>query len=265
MGINVLDLPPSTSEDNINFGDKDSIRRRALQALEGKDDFNSGFRFGGQRSATSATVVEIPSLSDETTTNKASQRPFDLGAAKYSSSSSPFGSSSSLAGKRDSFGKLPTPTSSMKDQLHTLLEEEEEEEGADVETALDAPGERETDVLTVSRKMSYTEKPLEEPETPRSHASSIRSSSSAREPRLFCSSLFRWIDNLFTKRVMYADHTSSASKASSSKRTGSGHASRKLKSARGYSESRKQPRPHSMVPPPCDWTINQEWCTFRPE
>jgi len=38
MGMSVPDLPPSTSEDNINLGEKDSIRRRALLALEGKAD-----------------------------------------------------------------------------------------------------------------------------------------------------------------------------------------------------------------------------------
>lgn len=44
------DLPPSTSEDNINLGEKDSIRRRALWALEGKPDV-------------SYNKVEIPELS----------------------------------------------------------------------------------------------------------------------------------------------------------------------------------------------------------
>lgn len=38
MGVSLPDLPPSSSEDNVNFGDKDSIRRRALWALEGKSD-----------------------------------------------------------------------------------------------------------------------------------------------------------------------------------------------------------------------------------
>lgn len=38
MGISLPDLPPSTSDDNVNFGEKDSIRRRALLALEGKPD-----------------------------------------------------------------------------------------------------------------------------------------------------------------------------------------------------------------------------------
>jgi len=38
MGVSLPDLPPSTSIDNINLGDKDSIRRRALWALEGKAD-----------------------------------------------------------------------------------------------------------------------------------------------------------------------------------------------------------------------------------
>ena len=38
MGVSLPDLPPSHSEDNINLGDRDSIRRRALWALEGKPD-----------------------------------------------------------------------------------------------------------------------------------------------------------------------------------------------------------------------------------
>jgi hypothetical protein len=50
MGVSVPDLPPSTSEDNINLGEKDSIRRRALWALEGKPDV-------------SYSKVEIPELS----------------------------------------------------------------------------------------------------------------------------------------------------------------------------------------------------------
>ena len=44
------DLPLSASEDNINLGEKDSIRRRALWALEGKPDV-------------SYNKVEIPELS----------------------------------------------------------------------------------------------------------------------------------------------------------------------------------------------------------
>jgi hypothetical protein len=50
MGVSLPDLPSSTSEDNVNFGDKDSIRRRALWALEGKPDV-------------SYSKVEIPELS----------------------------------------------------------------------------------------------------------------------------------------------------------------------------------------------------------
>lgn len=49
MGVSVPDLPTSKSEDNINLGDKDSIRRRALWALEGKPDV-------------SYSKVEIPEL-----------------------------------------------------------------------------------------------------------------------------------------------------------------------------------------------------------
>lgn len=52
MGKVLLDLPASSLDDNVNFGDKDSIRRRALLALEGKSEFSP-------RNAT----VEIPDLS----------------------------------------------------------------------------------------------------------------------------------------------------------------------------------------------------------
>ena len=38
MGMPVPNLPPAAPEDNINLGEKDSIRRRALWALEGKPD-----------------------------------------------------------------------------------------------------------------------------------------------------------------------------------------------------------------------------------
>lgn len=54
MGLALPDLPPSTSDDNVNFGDKDSIRRRALLALEGKNDLGS-----------KSGLVEIPELSSQ--------------------------------------------------------------------------------------------------------------------------------------------------------------------------------------------------------
>jgi hypothetical protein len=38
MGVTLPDLPSSASEDNLCLNDKDSIRRRALWALEGKAD-----------------------------------------------------------------------------------------------------------------------------------------------------------------------------------------------------------------------------------
>jgi hypothetical protein len=50
MGVSLPELPPSTSDNNINLGDKDSIRRRALWALEGKPDV-------------SFATVEIPEIS----------------------------------------------------------------------------------------------------------------------------------------------------------------------------------------------------------
>lgn len=62
MGVPVPDFPSSTSDDNINLGEKDSIRRRALWALEGKPDV-------------SFSKVEIPELS----TPVMEKMMFDLG------------------------------------------------------------------------------------------------------------------------------------------------------------------------------------------
>lgn len=51
MGVSIPDLPQSSSDDNVNFGDKDSIRRRALWALEGKGEV-------------AFSKVELPQLDD---------------------------------------------------------------------------------------------------------------------------------------------------------------------------------------------------------
>lgn len=50
MGVSLPSVPLSLSDDNINLGDKDSIRRRALWTLEGKTDVGS------------FSKVEIPEL-----------------------------------------------------------------------------------------------------------------------------------------------------------------------------------------------------------
>ncbi|KAF7776112.1 hypothetical protein Agabi119p4_4505 [Agaricus bisporus var. burnettii] len=114
MGVSLPELPPSNSEGNVNLGDRDSIRRRALWALEGKPDV-------------SFAKVEIPDITTPTLENPS----FDLPAK------STFATGSAgclgpnlipmLTSKRDSF-KLLATSSSSKDQLHTLVEEEEEEE-----------------------------------------------------------------------------------------------------------------------------------------
>ena len=71
MGVTLPELPPSSSDDNINFGDRDSIRRRALQALEGRGDFGS-----------SKPQVEIPDFNSQ----GVPQKPSDCGR-KYISAS----------------------------------------------------------------------------------------------------------------------------------------------------------------------------------
>lgn len=115
MGVTIPDLPHCPSDDNVNLGEKDSIRRRALWALEGKPD-------------APCPKVEIPELS-----NSDMERlifDFQTKPSYSAGSSSSYGSglNSLLVGnKRDSF-KLLAASGSSKDQLHTLIEEEEEEE-----------------------------------------------------------------------------------------------------------------------------------------
>ncbi|KAG6820171.1 hypothetical protein H0H93_004434 [Arthromyces matolae] len=143
MGVSIPDLPPSTSEDNVNLGEKDSIRRRALWALEGKPDV-------------AYSKVEIPELS----TPVMEKVMFDF-ATKASQPQNPIPSygvsiNMLMANKRDSF-KLLGASSSSKDQLHTLVEEEEEEEqeeekesteSHDAEPQLTAPEPPVVDVMT---------------------------------------------------------------------------------------------------------------------
>lgn len=113
MGVSVPDLPVSKSDDNVNLGDKDSIRRRALWALEGKPDV-------------SYSKVEIPELASPEMEN--SNFNFPSKPSYPPGTGAGFGAGlNSLAGKRDSVGKYMGSISS-KDQLHTLVEEEEEEE-----------------------------------------------------------------------------------------------------------------------------------------
>ncbi|KAF9042556.1 hypothetical protein BDZ89DRAFT_1128469 [Hymenopellis radicata] len=107
-----MDLPQSISEDNITLGEKDSIRRRALWALEGKPD-------------ASYSKVEIPELmtpdSDSMSFDFPSKPSFPPGTGANP------GLSSLMSNKRDSF-KLLGASASSKDQLHTLVEEDEDEE-----------------------------------------------------------------------------------------------------------------------------------------
>ncbi|KAH7916712.1 hypothetical protein BJ138DRAFT_995052 [Hygrophoropsis aurantiaca] len=110
MGVSLPDLPVAHSDDNINLGDKDSIRRRALWALEGKPDL-------------AFSKVEIPDMS----TPDLSKAGFEFPTKPSFPAGSGFSGSLSSMGKRDSF-KLLASSSSSKDQLHTLVEEEEEEE-----------------------------------------------------------------------------------------------------------------------------------------
>lgn len=109
MGVSLPDLPTVHSDDNINLGDRDSVRRRALLALEGKPDL-------------AFSKVEIPDISSPDST-----KAFEFSPKSTFPPSSAINnlSASGLMGKRDS-GKMFVSSVS-KDQLHTLIEEEEEE------------------------------------------------------------------------------------------------------------------------------------------
>ncbi|KAF7978340.1 hypothetical protein HWV62_975 [Athelia sp. TMB] len=114
MGVAALDLPACKSEDNINLGDKDSIRRRALWALEGKADV-------------SYSKVEIPELASPVQESATFAFLMAASMPSYPSSNGiAFGNSSNnLAGKRDSYYLA---SGASNHQLNTLVEEEEEEE-----------------------------------------------------------------------------------------------------------------------------------------
>ncbi|KAF8556247.1 hypothetical protein OG21DRAFT_1483173 [Imleria badia] len=138
MGVSLPELPPAHSDDNINLGDKDSIRRRALWALEGKPDL-------------AFSKVEIPDIPSSDTT-----KPFEF-PTKPS-----FPPGSGLSGiKRDSFGKMFGSTSASKDQLGTLVEEEEEEEDKDKEVSRSPVDSKETHqvVMSLPAKISTRHRP----------------------------------------------------------------------------------------------------------
>ncbi|KAF8583978.1 hypothetical protein K439DRAFT_1184991 [Ramaria rubella] len=105
-------LPVETGPDNVD--DQSELRCLALRKLEGKGRAEN--TFGG------FTKVEIPDTLDVEVTSDAIQ------ASKSKPAFSAFGLGNVLAGKRDSFGKLLiSSANSLKDQLHTLMEEEEED------------------------------------------------------------------------------------------------------------------------------------------
>lgn len=96
----------SLPEDGNNDGSKADMHLRALFALEGKASSPLSTSFG-------FTKVELPDFNAET-------------EKKQEPSFKPlFNLNNSLAGKRDSFGKLLTPASGPKKELGTLLEEDE--------------------------------------------------------------------------------------------------------------------------------------------
>ncbi|TBU50518.1 hypothetical protein BD309DRAFT_1040200 [Dichomitus squalens] len=113
MGISLPSIPISSSEDNINLGDKDSIRRRALWALEGKDA-------GGNFS------VEIPELDAPEVPKRNFEFPTKPSFPPGIGAGFSGGLNTLISNKRDSVKFMASSPSS--EMLGTLIEEEEEEE-----------------------------------------------------------------------------------------------------------------------------------------
>jgi hypothetical protein len=128
MGVSLPELPPAHPDDNINLGDRDSIRRRALWALEGKPDM-------------AFSRVEIPDIPSPDSPKAFEFRQYPL-PPLFSSLTLPLATKPSfppgsglngVAAKRDSLKLFGS-----KDHLGTLVEEEEEEE-EDTQTPKETP------------------------------------------------------------------------------------------------------------------------------
>ncbi|KAI0352708.1 hypothetical protein OH77DRAFT_1408445 [Trametes cingulata] len=112
MGVSLPALPQSHSEDNINLGDKDSVRRRALWALEGK-------------TAVGNFSVEIPELDAPEVPKRSFDFPSKPSFPPGVGAGFGGGLNTLLGSKRDSKFMASSPSSEL---LGTLVEEEEEEE-----------------------------------------------------------------------------------------------------------------------------------------
>lgn len=84
MGVSLPELPSSNSDNHMNLGDKDSIRRRALLALEGKLD-------------TSFSKVEIPEIGSPDLEKSSFDFCMCLPSPEYSRMIHPFVNSSDLS------------------------------------------------------------------------------------------------------------------------------------------------------------------------
>ncbi|KAI0366417.1 hypothetical protein BV20DRAFT_952355 [Pilatotrama ljubarskyi] len=112
MGVSLPALPQSHSEDNINLGDKDSVRRRALWALEGKTDVGN-------------FSVEIPELDVPEVPKRSFEFPSKPSFPPGVGAGFGGGLNTLIGSKRDSKFMASSPSSEL---LGTLVEEEEEEE-----------------------------------------------------------------------------------------------------------------------------------------
>lgn len=125
MGVSPATLAELPSADD---GDTNNLRRRALWALEGKRDDGNQVNYAG-----GYNKVEIPELLSRPENSIENDRRPQMNSALVKRDS--------LGRERDSYGRVISQALSLKDQLHTLLEEDEEEE---VSPLVKPPGKQST-------------------------------------------------------------------------------------------------------------------------
>ncbi|KAI1793020.1 hypothetical protein LXA43DRAFT_303873 [Ganoderma leucocontextum] len=144
MGVSLPSIPISCLEDNINLGDKDSIRRRALWALEGKD-------------ARGTFSVEIPELDAPEAPKRSFDFPTKPSFPPGIGTGYNGGLNTLMGSKRDSI-KFMTSTSS-SEILGTLVEEEEEEDEEETKAVATSPEKHASVPTTVAAAPSAPARP----------------------------------------------------------------------------------------------------------
>lgn len=142
MGVSPATLAELPTADNCDIN---NLRRRALWALEGRREDGSHVNVGVYNK------VEIPEMLSRTESVIESDR--------RSQTSNTSTKRDSLGRERDSYGRVISQALSLKDQLHTLLEEDEEEDCSPSEQSSDRSSPHGTSGVSVSMVQSDSAPP----------------------------------------------------------------------------------------------------------